>query len=102
MNLITDNKELNLTGSNGFHTYGMLWTETEIKFYLDGTPYASYTFKNDTNMPEEVANQLISLRINNGFNKDSEMQLSDLENNAVEVDYVRLYQIPTDSILISK
>lgn len=103
MNLITDNTNLDMKkSSNEFHTYGMLWTKTGITFYLDGTKYASYTFPNDNTMSAEVANQLISLRINNGFNTDSKMELSGLNNNAVEVDYVRLYQIPEKSILISK
>lgn len=102
-NLINDNSEPNLKeSSNEFHTYGMLWTETGITFYLDGNKYASYTFPNDDTMSAKVANQLISLRINNGFNTDSKMELSGLGNNAVEVDYVRLYQIPVKSILISQ
>ena len=99
-NLIQSGNTLNCKDDYEFHTYGLLWTQGSFTFYRDGVPYASYTANRDE-LPEDVEDQMTDLRMGIGFNFDSpSFSISEFKDCVYEIDYCRLYQIPSESCLL--
>ncbi|KAA3661525.1 MAG: glycoside hydrolase, partial [Calditrichaeota bacterium] len=72
--------------SEEYHTYGLLWTETEFKFYFDGEEYYGDTHTlchNETNI-------FLSLAI---LDKGWAGEVTDaIDGTSMKVDYVRYFQ----------
>lgn len=81
-----------------FHTYGILWTKTYLKFYLDDIDNIKFTFQrpsnhNDSNWPFSKPFYLL-MNIAVGGNWGGLQGVDDRIFPAVmEVDYVRVYQL---------
>lgn len=79
-----------LTNPTGWHTYGMLWTSTQLKWYLDGTLWRTYsTAANIAQVPMYIhINQAVGgpccFMANPDANTPSPFTML--------VDYVRVYQ----------
>ena len=102
LNLVTNNTSINYKGENEFHTYGLLWTKGSFTFYRDGVVYASYKADRDK-LPLEVEDQMTDLRMGIGFNFDSDsFSIEKFQDCVYEIDYCRLYQIPSESCLLVK
>jgi len=86
-----------------FHTFAIEWEPNEIRYYCDGNKYATY--KNTSIAPKEwVFNHDFFLILNcaiGGTGGGSTISFNDPQY--MEVDYVRVYALPTtaDSIIIS-
>jgi beta-glucanase (GH16 family) len=76
--------------SEEYHTYEMVWTPTEIEFYLDGINYYTYQpdVYNDATWPF-TADQYLLLNIAIESNVDPLFEQSDMI-----MDYIRVYQEP--------
>lgn len=70
----------------GFHTYGMLWTPTEIRWYLDGQFIHSAAVYDSTNQPMYL---LLSMYIG-GWTADTDATTPD--ELKAEFDWVRVWQ----------
>lgn len=100
LNLIQSDNSLDCKGDYEFHTYGLLWTQGSFTFYRDDVVYASYK-ANREDLPEEVEDQMTDLRMGIGFNFDNkEFSISGFQDCVYEIDYCRLYQIPSESCLL--
>ena len=102
-NLISSGNRQTVTDTDAFHTYGLQWTPTELKFYFDGTCFCTYTFDEEN---KEIFNRYVNVIVNIGFMSDSfidanesDEKYRDIEEIFAEqnyfdavIDYVRLYQ----------
>jgi beta-glucanase (GH16 family) len=79
-------KDKNL--AKDFHTFGLLWTETELVYYFDG--------KVIRRLPHDNARGPASLRFSTAIMKWAGDITDKIHNTAMEVDYVRVYQ-PADA-----
>ena len=86
------------TAEEEFHTYGLLWSEEYVKFYLDDIDNIKYTFErpedfNQDNWPfSKPFYFLLNLAV--GGNWGGQQGVDDVAFPAVmEVDFVRVYQI---------
>ncbi|HAG16238.1 MAG TPA: hypothetical protein DCG69_06895 [Bacteroidales bacterium] len=82
------------TAEEEFHVYGMEWTTTQIRFYVDGIlhyTYAPSVLNNDT-WPY-INNQFIILNLAIGGNTDGGQGVDDnIFPQQFLIDYVRVYQ----------
>ena len=70
----------------GFHTYGMLWTPTQVSWYLDGRPMVSATAYDSLNQPMFLLLQMWT----GGWTTDPDSTTpSTIET---QVDYVQVWQ----------
>lgn len=84
--------------TNDFHTYGMMWTETEMTFVCDGDAYFTYKFdpnSEDINTFNQEMYILISMAL--GFDSNTisinDATADDWANtNKYIVDYINIYQ----------
>ncbi len=67
------------TNSSRWTTHGVLWTPSELKFYLDGDLVAQWIDRNDMKSPNHMMNVLIGAYGKGGY-------------VAIEVDYIRYYR----------
>ncbi|HYW94137.1 MAG TPA: glycoside hydrolase family 16 protein, partial [Bacteroidales bacterium] len=79
-----------------FHTYGMIWTERYMKFYIDSVDNIIYTYappiKNDQNWPFNQPLFLI-MNVAVGGTWGGSMGIDNsIFPQTMEVDYVRVYQ----------
>ncbi|WP_431294481.1 family 16 glycosylhydrolase [Pedobacter sp. P26] len=72
-----------------FHVYGFEWTATQMKWYIDGTLVHTLNASGVVNWPDENCYFIL----NNGERTESPDNTTTWPNN-VEIDYVRVYQIP--------
>ena len=87
------------TFGDDFHTFGYLWTDTELTFTCDGKVYFSYTINQDDQ--QEVAafntDQILILSLATGFASNGDLPEEGMsywnESNTLKIDYVHLYQI---------
>jgi Ca2+-binding RTX toxin-like protein len=70
--------------TTGFHTYGVLWTASEVTWYLDGTAVKSVATPADMHGPMYM---LVNLAI------DKTADLSTFQAADLKVDYVRAYSL---------
>ncbi len=98
--------------ANEYHTYGFLWTADEMKFYIDGECFATYTkdtlarmgYKGDFDDTVNILfdNQLITTN----SPVANEEKTNTIENNEgslpaeYSVEYVRLYQKQGDVLVL--
>ena len=89
-----------------FHTYGMLWTETELKFFVDGQEYHHIDITEDKNFGEREGSSMKCFHdyyyiiFNNYVNTvgrpthNPEICATDDDKFPInyKIDYVRLYQ----------
>ncbi len=85
--------------SDGFHTFGYLWTQNEMTFTCDGKVYFTYELKEENTQDYFAFNtesQLI-LSLATGFASNGSAPEEGApywtESNTLTVDYVHLYQI---------
>ncbi len=104
-------KWYNVKNPNEWHNYGMLWSETEIVFYLDGKEiHKAKIFDGYGAKPSEGAAYIIIdaygsspeylKNANAWFTSALKNGVYDENGNYssfVEIDYIRLYQNPNDS-----
>ena len=74
--------------SEEFHVYSAEWTESEIKFYVDGTLY--HTFNNDNNLPFN-SDFFIIMNVAMGGNFGGAID-PNFVSSTMEIDYIRVYQ----------
>ena len=74
--------------SVGFHTYGVLWTATDLSWYLDGQLVASAVTPSDMNTAMYM---LVNLAVGG---TGSWPGPAAGETDTMQVDYVRAYQLP--------
>ena len=72
--------------SQGFHTYGMEWTENKITFFIDGQK----TFTTHDEIPQESMYLLANLAVG-GFWGGSPDETTP-ETSTYDIDYIRVYQ----------
>lgn len=83
----------NVASTEGFHTYGLLWTEEELVWYFDGAEVA----RADT--PEDMHDPMYMI-VNMGLGGWAGTPENGLETPAeMKVDYIRAYNLPDDTIL---
>ncbi len=86
---------------NGYHTYSIQWTPNQIKFYVDGNLYATQDAKNwfsgngQANAPFDQAFHLI-MNMAVGGNWPGYPDASTFQSQQMDIDYVRVYQMPKD------
>lgn len=98
--------------ANEYHTYGFLWTADEMKFYIDGECFATYTmaalkemgYKGDFDDTVNILfdNQLITTNspvANEGKTNTIENNEGSLPSE-YSVEYVRLYQTQGDVLVL--
>lgn len=66
-----------------WHTYGVLWTEKSVQFYIDGYPGVQYNV--EAKIPHLAMYPIIQLAIGRGFKPE--------EGSTMQVDYVRAWQL---------
>lgn len=76
-------------GSQNWHIYGFEWTSTSAKWYIDNNLVYTLNASGVSNWPNENC----YLIINNGENSASPDQTTTWPNY-LELDYIRIYQIP--------
>lgn len=82
-------KTINISNaSSDFHVYSVVWSPTEIKFFVDNIPY--HTYANTATTPFN-ANFFIILNVAMGGTFGGAIDPAFVES-AMEVDYVRVYQ----------
>lgn len=72
--------------STGWHTFGLLWTEREYVFYVDGNE----TWRSDKGVSHRPEYIILSLEVGKWAGNIAEATLPD----SLSVDYVRVYQAP--------
>ena len=71
-----------------FHDYEVQWTDSSIKFYVDGVEY--HSFINNSNVP---FNQDFFLILNTAMGGDLGGAIDpDFDQSTFEIDYIRVYQ----------
>ncbi|WP_423738114.1 GEVED domain-containing protein [Chitinophaga caseinilytica] len=70
-----------LSGQTNWHTHGMLWTPTSLKYYIDGVLKKEWSSKTDIKSPNHFMNTFLGIY---GAGDSASM----------EVDYIRGYQWP--------
>lgn len=112
-NLITSSNTAKVTDTNAFHTYGVQWTDNELKFYLDGTRFCTYTFDAEN---KQIFNRYVNVIISTSFLSDSYIDantgaeaysaLTEVfetqDSFDMVIDYVRIYQKPGEGGMIKK
>ena len=84
----------NVSDRTQWHTYGMIWSETEASFYVDDYIYQTYKITTQSQMEEFRKNQFIILNLAIG----GQWPGYEIDNDAfpdrstMEVDYVRAYK----------
>ncbi|EAR86124.2 glycosyl hydrolase family 16 laminarinase (macronuclear) [Tetrahymena thermophila SB210] len=81
-----------------YHLYGMLWTENEMTFYIDGVAYYSYVFKDPSNnksvgCPIVIPNKNFFLIFDFAVIKDYAKPEHYKEPKEMYVDYVKVYSL---------
>lgn len=79
----------NLYNAQNYHVYGFEWTSTYMKWYIDGTLVYTLNANGVSNWPDEN----MYLLINNGERVESP-DITTVWPNQLEVDYIRIYQVP--------
>lgn len=77
--------------TSDYHTYGMLWTQSEIAWYVDGVEYASMPTPADLNKPMYM---IVNLSMGGPWAGPSDTSLGD---QSMQVDYVRAYAVPAQA-----
>ena len=86
-------KEGDYLTDDQYHTFGVEWTETHVKYYLDGTEYGVVDITGDTfeNLNQEMyLNFLIGVEFTEEKVNDEDAQWP----MDFEIDWVRVYQKP--------
>lgn len=113
-NLISSNvNTAKVTDTDAFHTYGVQWTDSELKFYLDGACFCTYTFDAEN---KEIFNRYVNVIINTSFLSDSYIAANNSDESYkalteifdtkgyfdMVIDYVRIYQKPGEGGMVKK
>ncbi|MEM7060739.1 MAG: family 16 glycosylhydrolase [Pseudomonadota bacterium] len=85
---VPDSEAITVDGSDGFHTYGLLWTEGLIQWYFDGDVVREV----NASLNEDMYLAL-SLAIG-GFAGDTD-ESTDFDD-VMKIDYVRVYELEDD------
>ena len=72
-----------------FHTYGMLWTEKELAWYIDGVEVSSMATPADLNRPMYM---LVNLAVGGNWAGDATF-----DSASMNVDYVHAYSVDADA-----
>lgn len=85
--------------SDTFHTYGFLWTETELSFIIDGYVFFTYEITSEddiecfTNCYMQVRHSFSVGRANNGLDITNSTEYEWNNTGRYVVDYTYLYQL---------
>ena len=85
-----------------WHTYGLLWTEDKVEFYLDDNRYCTYNIPENMRDSFDVYMSLILSQRHYPSNGE-ETFFTENPNGSIDmsIDYIRIFQNPqTDSILV--
>jgi len=74
----------------GYHTYGLLWTATQLVWYFDGTEVHRTATPDDMHKPMYMV-------LDNALGMSSTVDLS--HGDQMHVDYVRAYHVPDDLVV---
>jgi len=86
----TQTSAISVPSTEGFHTYGMLWTEEEIVWYFDDVAIASAETPSDMHDPMYL---LVNLAVGGAAGKPG-----DLSGGAkMVIDYIHAYEIDDDA-----
>lgn len=89
----TESTAVKLPSTDGFHTYGMLWTEDEIVWYIDDVAVSRADTPDDMHKPMYM---LVNLAVGGTAGTPS----SDFDDGSVmRIDYIRAYQLDHDWLL---
>ncbi len=95
--------------SSSYHTFGVLWTETEITYFLDGEPVANQPTISPAQVTDEDMFLIANLAIGGGFpTYVGEEVANDLSGRSLNIDYIRFYEQsttpppPADSVAPSR
>ena len=94
----TSGKAYNVGNRTAWHTYGMEWTKSKAKFYVDDTVTEEYSITTTSQMEEFRAKQFIILNLAIGGQWPG-YEIDDTafpSRSTMEVDYVRVYQKPEE------
>lgn len=93
-NADTKGTAYNVGDRTAWHTYGMEWTETMARFYVDNHVYQVYTISDQAEMQEFREKQFIIFNLAIGGNWPGHTIDNDAFPNksTMEVDWVRVYQ----------
>lgn len=87
-----------------YHIYGLIWTDTSIKFYLDGILYSEFPIANNANNTGAFHNPFFFiLNLAVGGNWPGNPDNTTIFPATMQVDYIRVYQqvtLDTDALLI--
>jgi len=77
--------------SNTFHVYSMIWTEEQIQFLVDDTPFYTYnpSIKNDATWPFDKPQYILLNIAMGGIGGAIDPGFTE---STMEIDYVRIYQ----------
>lgn len=97
---VTDRSSISNT--NGWHTYGLEWTESGITFYVDGSATNTISASQYTNWPFSNENHefylLIDQQIGGSWVGDTQDSTALSTNSAdFDIDYVRVFSTPGES-----
>ena len=81
--------------SSGFHTYGMLWSATELDWYIDGALVFSAATPTDLNQPMYM---LTNLAMGGGWAGPANPAQGD---QAMSIDYIRVYDMAPDATALT-
>lgn len=98
-------KWMNANYINDWHTYGMLWTEGSITFYVDGQATLSHTFTSDDGpwpfdnegnefyliIDQQIGGAWVEGEGTGGIDQDTLAETG----SAMEINYVRVYSTPS-------
>ena len=93
-NADTKGTAYNVGDRTAWHTYGMEWTETRARFYVDGHVYQVYTISDQSEMQEFREKQFIifNLAIGGRWPGHTIDDTAFPSKSTMEVDWVRVYQ----------
>ncbi|MCR5703837.1 MAG: glycoside hydrolase family 16 protein [Eubacterium sp.] len=93
-NADTKGTAYNVGDRTAWHTYGMEWTETMARFYVDGHVYQVYSISNQSEMQEFREKQFIifNLAIGGRWPGHTIDDTAFPSKSTMEVDWVRVYQ----------
>ncbi len=77
--------------TSGFHTYGMLWTATQIAWYVDGVEVSSMATPADLNQPMYL---LVNLGVGGAWAGAPDANMAP---QTMKVDYIRAYSVDPDA-----
>lgn len=94
--------QTNISNRDGWHTYGVEWTETDITFYVDGSATSTVSASQYTNWPFSKENHefylLIDQQIGGSWTGNG-MQPGTWSDGSADfdIDYVRVYSTSKDA-----